>query len=466
MTNQKRAFRVLPHVLLTGVLASLFFACSETQAPAPPSSITIVSGNLQYSLRGTTLAEPLVVKVLTDAGDVPQEAYVVFSVVQGGGSLSNSVSLVNGRGLASAVYTLGPDVGTNVIQAAIQENPSKSVAFEATSANFYCLEQEDTLRIHYRTPHHLFLATRKSSLYPTPNSGGVVEVDVYPPFTTAGVTEIKGASGGLFDTNIFDATLSARGEFYVARRSFTSEILRIDTAGNVTFFAHLSENLPFTQPYAEIAMNPSGLLVGCDVTGPFVVGCNDTLYRFDEATYVDGVNNDALAVDPRRQSEDPLGEDIYFIDKTSSKLMRLAMDSLAVEPRGLETVASLSKEEADSARGMACEARGGVVYILVDAKDTKEILEVTPGGAVSVLYDFFQRGSGSAAGMQRDLAYDEGFSFLYTLDTLNDNMLLFEVGPRVLTPMFDDSLLQSTLSNKGFGGALIGGERVGLVVLK
>lgn len=465
MANPNPLFGALRRVIVTAPLA-LLFACSSTQSPAPPSSISIVSGDLQYSRRGAPLPEPLVVRVLTDAGDVPLGASVVFSVVQGGGELSAPIVPVGNRGLASVTYTLGPDLGAEIIRAAIQENPSRSVDFVETSANFSCPEQEDTLRVRYRTAHHLFLATRKSSLYPAVGSGGVVEVNIYPPQTTSGFAEIVGAGGGIFDTNIFDAAFSPRGDFYVARRSLTSEILKIDPAGNVSLFARLPQDLPPTEIYAEITMNPSGLLVGCDVTGPFVVGCRDTLHRFEEATFTGGINNDAVAVDPRRQSEDPLGEDIYFINKSASALMRLAMDSLAVEPRGLETVASLSKDRADHARGMVCEPRDGHVFILVDSDNAKELLEVTPGGAVTVLYDFFDRGDGSAAGMQRDLAYDDDFRFLYTLDTLNDNVLLFDLNQQLLVPLFDDPVLQSTLSNRGSGGALDGGERVGLVVLK
>jgi len=461
MIIPKQVCRALALGLLSGLLVVLISQCSDTVAPAPPDEISIQSGNLQYSLRGTTLSDPLVVRVRTADGDVPEEAHVVFSVIAGGGTVANSSVRVDESGVASTAYTLGPEAGHEVIQAAIKENTSKSVVFEATASNFFCPEQEDTYRVDYETTHHLFLATRKSSLYTTPNGAGVVEVDVYPPYSTSGFAEIAGSL--VFDTNIFDAAFSARGDFYVARRSLWSEILKIDISGNVTFFAHLDEDLPPTDLYAEITTNPSGLLVGCDAKGPFVVGCPDTLTRFDEATYPGAdINSDAVAVDPRRQTEDPLGEDIYFIDKTASSLMRLAMDSLAVELRGLETVAALTADQAEGARGMVCEARDGNVYILVDSDETKEILRITPGGAVTVLYDFFDRGTGDAAGVQRDLAYDEGFKRLYTVDTLNNIVLIYDVGLDDLFPMFDDDpLAQSTLSTSGGSG-----ERVGLVVLK
>jgi len=108
---------------------------------------------------------------------------------------------------------------------------------------------------------------------------------------------------------------------------------------------------------------------------------------------------------------------------------------------------------------MVCEARGGNVYILVDSDETKEIVQVTPAGAVSVLYDFFDRGAGDAAGVQRDLAYDEGFKRLYTIDTLNNDVLLYDVALDILVEMFEAP--QNEISTSGGSG-----ERVGLVVLK
>jgi hypothetical protein len=454
------ARRTLGIGLVCGLAAVLVSQCSETVAPSPPSQITIESGNNQYSLRGTTLRDPLVVRVRAADGTIPAEAYVVFTVVEGGGTVGSASVRIDGKGLASTELTLGSEYGPNTVRAAIQENSSKSVLFEATAANFYCPEQSDTLRVHYGTAHHLYLATRRSSLYTGANSAGAVEIDVYPPYATSGFAEIEG--GTTFDTNIFDAAFSARGDFYVARRSIRSEILKIDPSGNVTFFAHLDEDLPYTDLYAEIATNPSGLLVGCDAKGPFVVGCPDTLTRFEAATYPDAnVNSDAMAVDPRRQADDPLGEDIYFIDNATSNLMRLAMDSLSVEPRGLETAAHIFSNRAPYARGMVCEARQGNVYILIDSDETKEIVQVTPAGVVTVLYDFFDRGEGDAAGVQRDLAYDEGFRRLYTIDTLNNNVLIYDIGEDILVEMFDDPFLQSTISTTGGSG-----ERVGLVVLK
>ncbi|MEJ2722654.1 MAG: hypothetical protein P8181_16170 [bacterium] len=219
----------------------------------------------------------------------------------------------------------------------------------------------------------------------------------------------------------------------------------------------------------EIETNPSGLLIGCDVEGPFIVGCGYEITRLDEALFTNGgVNNDALAVDPIRQSDDPLGEDIYFIYAPDSSLFRLPMDSLSVDGE-LERVAHLTWDEAKNARGMVCDGWDGTVYILVDSDETKEIISVTPDGTKEILVDFFvANGPGDKAGMQRDLAITR--PFLFTLDTLNDDILLYDYLSGELSHRFENQNvpieIRTTLSTRAEDGSLTGGERVGLVVIK
>jgi len=462
--------------VLMGSVSLVLSQCSDDPvAPDPPENIAIESGDGQYSYKGTLLPLPLVVRVTTANKDVPAEAYVTFTVIAGDGTLSRSLARVNKQGLASAEYTLGTQVGTNIIIAALQENSSKSVQFEVTSADFFCPEQEDTLRVGYETAGDagdLFLATHKSISYPTTGSSGVLVVDALFNRTTKRFAELPPVD--LFDSRIYDCALSAKGELYVARLALQSEIVKIDPSGNVTHFAALEEILPEPDPAVEIATNPSGLLIGCDVVGPFIVGCREELTRIDEATFLSGgVNNDALAVDPRRQSEDPLGEDIYFIYKPESALLRLPMDSLNVES-GYDQpvlVASLTADQANYARGMVCSEFDGTIFVLVDSEDTKQLLSVTPTvmgvSTAEVLVDFsVDLGPYQEAGMMRDLAID-GY-LIYTLDTYNDDILLYQYEQRSLTHRFMDKTLleRAALSIQGEDGLPTGGERVGLAVLK
>jgi hypothetical protein len=471
MSSQKLCLvRTLLLLTLLGTLTVLLTQCSDDPvAPDPAETIVIESGDQQYSKRGTALPTPLVVRVRTTQNKVPEEAYVVFKVLAGDGSLSKTTVRCNQRGQASTEYTLGPELGTNIINATLQENTSRNVQFQETSANFFCPEQEDTFRVKYGPARgELFLTTHKSTLYPVSGSSGVVQVDALFNRTTDRFAELPPVN--IFESRIYDAAFSARGDFYVARLSLDSEILKIDPSGNVTQFVRLDSNLPEPDPFVEIATNPSGLLVGCDVMGPFIVGCGSEITRFDEALFTNGgVNNDALAVDPRRQSDDPLGEDVYFIYKPDSTLFRLSLDSLTVE-RDLERVTvtpHLTADEARYARGMACDGRDGTVFILVDSDNTKEIISVTPDGAKEVLVDFFVAlGPGDAAGMQRDLAIHG--SSLYTLDTLNDDVLVYSLAEESLTRRFKDMpvTVRTTLSIRAEDGSLTGGERVGLAILK
>ncbi|UCH84123.1 MAG: hypothetical protein JSW50_00085, partial [Candidatus Latescibacterota bacterium] len=453
-------------IVLVSLLSVLLSQCSDDPvAPDPPENIAIESGDQQYSYKGTLLPQPLVVRVTTAKNDVPEEAYVTFNVIAGGGTLSRTRARVNKQGLASAEYTLGSEVGTNIVNAALEEDASKSVQFEETSANFFCPEQEDTFRVSYGTlpppSEELFLATHKTAAYSSPGSSGVVRIDALWTFTINRFAELPAVS--FFDSRIYDAALSAKGELYVARLALESEIVKIDLGGDVTHFALLQEILPEPDPAVEIATNPSGLLVGCDVMGPFLVGCREQITRLDGATFpTGGVNNDALAVDQRRHSEDPLGEDIYFIYKPQSALLRLPMDSLTNVGGESEFVASLTAEQAKYARGMVC-SEDGTIFILVDSDDTKQLLSVSPSppSTVEVLVDFLvERGPYQEPGTMRDLAI-RGYH-VYLLDTYNNDILLYQTEQRSLSRRFRDKpeTVRADLSTQNASG-----ERVGLVVI-
>jgi hypothetical protein len=426
--------------------------------------IAIEAGDHQTSLRGTELAGALTVRVKTNDGSVPDKATIQFTVTQGGGSVAQTLVTANERGVASTRWTLGMALGTNKVVASAVEAPGVSATFTATSSNFYCMEANDTLQVcgscpdSYGPKDNLLLLTDRSELHGS-LSASVVEMT--NSGTATSFHEIQ-PELGIFPAVIFDAAFSARGDYFVARRTTEPEILKLDGMGNLTHFATLDQTGLNDQ--VEITSYPRGLLAGCDVRGPFVVGCRDTLLRFTEATFAGGVNNDAVAADPRDQMDDPLGEDIYFIKTSDWTLQRIAVDSLRVEPgRGLEWVADLTQDQAEGARGMVCDNLDGSIYILVDTDNTKELVQFSPGGSETQLFDFTTRGAGDAAGQQRDLAFRR--PFLYTLDTLNDNLLLYDIAG-TFVELFSDSLEQSKLSKRDNQGGLVGGERVGLAVLK
>ncbi|MEE9271633.1 MAG: hypothetical protein V3V49_15405, partial [Candidatus Krumholzibacteria bacterium] len=277
------------------VLVTLLSQCSDSTAPAPPGSIGIRSGNNQWSLRGTELPDPLEVVIVTADGAAAANVTVTFFPLAGGGQVSSPTVQTNEQGLASTRFTLGPPLGTNQVRASIDAG---SVVFEAMSSNFLCPEAEDTLRVSYGTSGHLFLATSRSSLF-SAGAAGIVRVNPFPPPTASSFMELPKVEGIL--PFVWDIAFSPRGDLYVAVRQVFPELLKIDTGGNVTKFASLEASAGLDA--VEITTNPTGLLIGVDMKGPFAVGCRDVLTRFPVATYIDGVNTDAVAVDPRLQSE-------------------------------------------------------------------------------------------------------------------------------------------------------------------
>jgi hypothetical protein len=109
---------------------------------------------------------------------------------------------------------------------------------------------------------------------------------------------------------------------------------------------------------------------------------------------------------------------------------------------------------------MVCDGFDGTVYILVDTPTTKQVVSVTSGGVKTTFFDFFTDPNPPLpnGGVQRDLALRR--PRLFTLDTLNDQILVLDMGSG-LTAVFSDSLEQIKLSTP-----MDSGERVSLEVLR
>ena len=180
----------------------------------------------------------------------------------------------------------------------------------------------------------------------------------------------------------------------MAQIELFAEVIKLNSDRSYDRFSFLDD---FSD--SELDTSPGLILAGCDVTGPFAIGCRDTLTRFPEARYSgegnDRCNHDAFAVDGNSQA-------LYFIHIGDRELKRLPVDStIALGP--VERAATLTQDETEGANGMVV-ADNGDVYILVDTDNTKSILRITPDGTKTTEVDFMTRGAGTAAGVQRDLA--------------------------------------------------------------
>jgi hypothetical protein len=438
-------------LLILGTLCCItsFLHCSDSEIPPFPSRIQIVSGDNQFSKFGTELPEPMVVKVATDDGSPAGDITVVFQAILGGGSVSRSRANTNDEGLASTKLTLGLPEGPNSVRAFIDGMSDKNVIFNATASYAYCPEAETTLTVSYGISGHLIFATTSSGLFE--NHSGLVKVN---PFSGGEATAFLGfpTPTGSFSTAIWDVAFSPQGDLYIAATELFDDVIKVAPDGTTSIFTSLGEFYgSFTA--AEITYYADGLLAGCNNMGPFIVACQDSVLRFPEvgAVYDGGVNNDAVAADP-------VTDDIYFIHNSQETLLRLPIDTLtATGPP--EIVATLTTDEAIGARGMVCDS-DRMIYILIDTDNTKKIMKVSAlDGTKELVFDFFTRGTGSEedAGIQRDLALDPNFNFLYTVDTFNNVFLLYELPSGPLTVTIQDSTISTTTE---------GGERVGIDVMK
>ena len=122
-----------------------------------------------------------------------------------------------------------------------------------------------------------------------------------------------------------------------------------------------------------------------------------------------------------------------------------------------EEAANLTTDEAVGANGMVVHDQ--TVYLLVESANTKSIVSITSTGTKQTEFDFFSRGAGDAAGVQSDLALLEAgaLNALYTLDTLNNVILIYVLGTgqfEVFNP--DNSTDPGAASEAGSSGELVG----------
>lgn len=454
-----RASRVRIILSLAALCCLPLVACEDSTEPPVPSAVTIVSGDGQFSKKGTPLLEPIVVRVRLTDGSAAQGHAVRFQVVEGGGSVATPRVVTNDIGWASTEWTLGPNAGTNRVRASLETATDLSVDFTATGGEYFCPEEDPTFVRKHLQPRELFLFTRRSHLHMEGSEYRAGVVKLTPQLVAENV--IAASFRRLEDPGTItvvprDCAFSAAGDFFLALGDVDDLITKIAPNGAATTLSALED--PFG---GEITYSPTGVLIGCDSFGPFVVTCHSPLGRFDpEAFYagtpVDRAGTDAVAVDP-------VTEDIYFIHFPDFQLLRLPVDSLTAVG-STELVAQLTRDEAEGARGMVVNDDDQNVFILVDADTTKAILRVTPGGTKTVQYDFFDRGAGAAAGVQNDLALDPtGDGLLYTVDTLNDMLLAYDLTSQRLIELPPHPTLSHPESISAADG--LGGERVGLIVL-
>jgi alpha-tubulin suppressor-like RCC1 family protein len=105
---------------------------TATASAAPVSQLAISSGDNQTATVLSTLSSPVAV-VVTDAFNNPKTGVVViFTVVQGGGTLTSATATSNASGIASVGWTMGSTAGAQRVAATIAG--IAPVVFNATAS--------------------------------------------------------------------------------------------------------------------------------------------------------------------------------------------------------------------------------------------------------------------------------------------------------------------------------------------
>lgn len=115
--------RVRPWILLGAlVLAGAAPGCGDLlQEPdtgiANLTDLIRVSGNGQSGEPGTTLPQPIRVRVVLEDGQSTEGLWVEWVVVEGGGRVSPRQTFADEEGIVETSWTLGPGPGRQRIQA-------------------------------------------------------------------------------------------------------------------------------------------------------------------------------------------------------------------------------------------------------------------------------------------------------------------------------------------------------------
>jgi hypothetical protein len=95
-----------------------------------PAAVLVVSGDLQTAPVGQELPQPLVVKVVDEAGRPVRDQLVNFRVTRGGGSVFAGSALTNKDGIAQERWTLGTVADTQQVEArAVDPETGAAVVF-------------------------------------------------------------------------------------------------------------------------------------------------------------------------------------------------------------------------------------------------------------------------------------------------------------------------------------------------
>lgn len=117
------------------VLAGTAAACGGDDLLVPDSITKVSATDGQSAPAGSKLPLPLAVEVLTSDALPALRAEVRWTVASGSATLSDMLTLADGAGRAQAGLTLGPQVGSVTVRAALNSKPDRFVEFTVVATD-------------------------------------------------------------------------------------------------------------------------------------------------------------------------------------------------------------------------------------------------------------------------------------------------------------------------------------------
>jgi Bacterial Ig-like domain (group 1) len=111
-----------PSRLLLPASALALWGCGGGDLTLPSTEgaqLRIVQGDQQEGPAGSSLPDPLIVRLLDQAGNSVPDRAVLWIVRAGDGAINPATSTTDAQGFASAAWSLGPEAGPNAVDAEV-----------------------------------------------------------------------------------------------------------------------------------------------------------------------------------------------------------------------------------------------------------------------------------------------------------------------------------------------------------
>jgi alpha-tubulin suppressor-like RCC1 family protein len=201
--------------------------------PGPPVALVVVSGQSQSAEAGTSLAAPVVVRVV-DEEDNPVSGQVVnFIVTAGGGDVFAGVAITNSSGLAQEIWTLGDNPADS------QHLEARAVDPESGDPLVFAHFSADALPLPADTMFVVTGATQEGYASDTTRTRPVVTVRDRlggPVAGTAVTFTVPAGSGTLAGTTVIntDSAGNARAPIWILAAGTSTDTLLASVTGLTT----------------------------------------------------------------------------------------------------------------------------------------------------------------------------------------------------------------------------------------